>query len=69
MKGDGVVTRGFVYFHGAPPDYEVDAEKPHAGLQAFSFNDLCWQRREDPSSMRRSAGYEHLPDEWQATPI
>jgi hypothetical protein len=69
MKGDVCLTRGFVYFHGAAPDFEADAEKPLTGPHALSFEDLCWQRRVAPDSMQRSVGFESLPDEWEVPPV
>ena len=57
-------TRGFVYFHGSQTEHEADPAKPTCGKDAWSFNDICWQRGVDPTVMKRSKGHESLLDEF-----
>ena len=63
ITGAKLNTRGFVYFHGAAPEFEASVIKDSMGPNAWSFQDLCWQRKEDPAEMQLSRGYQHVCDE------
>ena len=63
ITGAELNTRGFVYFHGAAPEFEASVIKDSMGPNAWSFQDLCWQRKEDPAEMQLSRGYQHVCDE------